>query len=78
MRIRKADLAGVAIAVLAAMAGTVSAAAASPAASPAIANATTLIFSVHFSPFEALSGPATKAARVWLSTAASHWRTALG
>ena len=54
MRIRKAALAGVAITVLAATAGTVSAAAASPAATPATAGSTTLIFSVHFSPFEAL------------------------
>jgi allene oxide cyclase-like protein len=50
-------MAGVAIAVLAATAGTVSAAAASPAATPATpatAGSTTLIFSVHFSTFEAL------------------------
>ena len=54
MRNRTATLAGVAIAVLAAVVGTVSAAAASPAASPAAPPPRTLIFSVHFSPFEAL------------------------
>ena len=54
MRNRKAAVAGVAIAVLAVTAGTVSAAAASPAATPATATATTLIFTVHFSPFEVL------------------------
>jgi len=50
-------LAGVAIAALAAVAGTVSAAAASLAASPAPANSQTLIFTAHFSPFEALHPP---------------------
>jgi hypothetical protein len=54
MRIGKAAVAGVTIAALAAVAGTVSAAAASPAASPATAQSRTLIFTVHFSPFEAL------------------------
>jgi hypothetical protein len=54
MRNRTATLAGVAIAVLAAVVGTVSAAAASSAASPAAPPSRTLIFSVHFSPFEAL------------------------
>jgi allene oxide cyclase-like protein len=54
MRIRKAAMAGVTIAVLAAVAGMASAAAASPAATPATARSTTLTFSVHFSPFEAL------------------------
>jgi hypothetical protein len=54
MRIGKAAVAGVAIAAMAATIGMVSVAAASPAASPAIAQARTLIFSVHFSPFEAL------------------------
>ena len=54
MRIGKAAAAGVAIAVLAAMVGTVSAAAASPVASPATAHSTTMVFSVHFSSFEAL------------------------
>jgi hypothetical protein len=54
MRIGKAAPAGVAIAALAVVAGTVSAAAASPAASPATATSRTLIFTVHFSPFEAL------------------------
>jgi len=54
MRIGRAVLVGVAIAALAVVAGTVSAAAASPAASPAAAQSTTLIFSVHFSSFEAL------------------------
>jgi hypothetical protein len=47
-------MAGMAIAVLAAVVGTVSAAASSSAANPATAGSTTLIFSVHFSPFEAL------------------------
>lgn len=47
-------LASVAIAALAAVAGTVSAAAASPAPSPATAQSRTLIFTVHFSPFEVL------------------------
>jgi Allene oxide cyclase barrel like domain len=54
MRNRKAAVAGVAIAVLAAVAGTASAAAASPAATPATTGSTTLIFTVHFSQFEAL------------------------
>jgi len=54
MRNRKAALAGVAIAALAVVAGTVSAAGASPAASPATAQSRTLIFTVHFSPFEVL------------------------
>ena len=53
MLTRKAAVAGVAIAALAAVTGTVSAAA-SPAASPATAPSTTLTFSVHFSQFEAL------------------------
>ena len=47
-----AALVGVAIAALAAVAGTMSAAAASPAASPATTQSTTLIFTVHFSTFE--------------------------
>ena len=46
-------MAGVAIAALAAVAGAVSAAAASPAPTPATTSSRTLIFSVHFSPFEA-------------------------
>ncbi|HEX9357254.1 MAG TPA: hypothetical protein VF933_25965 [Streptosporangiaceae bacterium] len=50
----KTALAGVAIAALAAVAGTVSVAAASPAATLATANSRTLIFTVHFSPFEVL------------------------
>ena len=54
MRNRKAAMAGVAIAVLAAVAGTVSAAAASPPTTPATAGSATLVFSVHFSQFEAL------------------------
>jgi hypothetical protein len=54
MRKGRAALAGVAIAALAAVAGTVSAAAASPTPSPATAQSRTLIFTVHFSPFEAL------------------------
>ncbi len=54
MRIGKAAVAGVAIAALAAVAGTVSAAAASPAPSPVTAQSRTLIFTVHFSPFEVL------------------------
>jgi hypothetical protein len=53
MRLGKASVAGVAIAALAAVVGTMSAAA-SPAASPATIQSTTLIFSVHFSQFEAL------------------------
>jgi len=53
MRLGNAALAGVAIAALA-TAGTVSAATASSAASPATAQSKTLIFSVHFSSFEAL------------------------
>jgi len=54
MRKGKAALAAVAIVALAATAGTVSAAAASPAASLATAQSKTLIFTVHFSPFEVL------------------------
>jgi len=54
MRLGKTAMAGVAIAALAAVTGTVSAAAASPTASPATAQSTTLIFTVHFSPFEVL------------------------
>ncbi len=70
IRMGSSSLAGAAIAALAAAAGTVSGAAASPAAGPATANPGTLIFTVHFSAFQALhltpsrtrrqgSGPAT-------------------
>jgi len=54
MRNRKAAVVGVALAALAAVAGTMSVAVASTAPSPATAPSTTLIFAVHFSPFEAL------------------------
>jgi len=54
MRKGTAALVGVAVAALAAVAGTMSAAAASPTASPATPHSTTLIFTVHFSQFEVL------------------------
>jgi hypothetical protein len=53
-RMGSSCLAGAAIAALATVADTVSAAAASPAAGPVTANPSTLIITVHFSPFQAL------------------------
>ena len=53
-RMGSSCLTGAAIAALATVADTVSAAAASPAAGPVTANPSTLIITVHFSPFQAL------------------------
>jgi hypothetical protein len=58
-------LAGVTIAVLVIVVGTVSASAASQAAGPATAGSTTVVFTLHFSPFDALHlnpkpGPKTR------------------